>query len=330
MAIPFELGFTDNFLEALKRDSYLQSVQGQFTDQDLLDVVREQVVSQIVSLMIEVKRDHMLEQHDITLEAEQARYDLPRYAMYDMLNRARLVRADGTLRPQLLRASRDDVDALEGLTPSTPQRVRIEGVEIVLYPAPSTSSLVECPTLRTWIYRRPGRYVRAVTSGDELGRAVQVQSIDTGSGQVTYTGAPPSGFSDASVHDFFRGEYPFRRYVTAATALDFSDPTQRFSDEVVSQVRPGDWVCFTNETCFLQVPDEIVPAAKEMSIVALSKSKGDRATVAAALQSMAASAVKALNIIGDRFDNQPALISLRGSPFVNGIGRKTNMAGDDW
>lgn len=328
MATPFELCWTDNFLEALTRDSFLPAVQSQFSHQQLLNVAREEVVSRIASALINAKDDFLVERKDITLVADDGRYDLPEYAMFDKIRRARCVGTGGRYK-KLLRASGIDLDDVETTTSGTPAWVLFEGNELVLMPPPSSSFISSYPTLRVWLYRRPGKFVRAVTSGDNAGRCAQISTV-VGT-TVTYTGNTPSDFTASSVHDVYRGTYPFRRVATAITAASEPGPTsQTFSSSDAALLQAGDWVCMKNETCFLPIPDEIVPHAKSMTIRALSGTQGDYGKYDREMQDAARAAVQEFQTVGNRMDGQARLLSLKHSPFVGGKSRRSSFTGEDW
>lgn len=318
MALLTDKMITDEFIADIRRDSLLPAVQSQWTHQRILDVAYDEILSSVAIPLTEIDHSFYRESVDTTLVASQAEYDLPRYAMLGKIHKALLVDTN------------ENTDDLVGLNPAElvhfndttaghPRRIRIDGLQMVLNPAPSAGDIVTWDTLRTWIYRSPSRLVRLSTDGSNTGRAATVSSV-VGT-TVTYTGSTPTDFTSSSVHDFYRGTYPFRRIGTAVTATAKAlTTTQGFSSANAALLQAGDFVCMRDETCVVPVPSrELLKPLRQLVIASIHATQGDAKGYQAALESFSAKVAQLYPAAANRLQNNLVAMTLLQSPFVRGI-----------
>ncbi len=319
MALLVDKMVTDEFIADLRRDSFMPAVQSQWTDQRLLDVAYDQVLTGIAVPLTEIDHSFYREAYDITLVASQASYDIPRYAMLAKIHLAELVDTSGNI-GELNRIDPTDEKWFRSTTTSGhPTRVRVDGMQIVLDPAPSAADIVTWPTLRTYIYRRPNRPVRLTTSGTNTGRAAIVSSAVATT--VTYTAATPTDFTSSSVHDFFQGNAPFRRTASAVTATAKAlTTTQGFASATVSLLSAGDYVCMRDETCVMPVPSaELLEPLRRLVIASISATQGDRAAYQTAIEQFSQRVATLFPASANRLQNNLNALSLYNSPFLRGL-----------
>ena len=176
MALLTDKMITDEFIADLRRDSLLPAVQSQWTHQRMLDVAYDEVLSSVAVPLCEIDHSYYRESSDTTLVASQSTYDIPRYAMLGKIHKAILVDTSGNV-DDLIGLNPAELVHFNDTTAGHPRRMRIDGHQIVLNPAPSTADIVTWPTLRTWIYRTPSRLVRLTTDGSNTGRAATVSGV---------------------------------------------------------------------------------------------------------------------------------------------------------
>jgi len=321
MALLVDKMVTDEFLADLRRDSFMPAVQSQWTDQRLLDVAYDQILTGIAVPLTEIDHSFYREVNDITLVAGQSSYDIPRYAMLGKVHLAELVDTSGNI-SELNRIDPADEKWFKSITtPNHPTRMCINGMQIVLDPAPSTADIVLWPTLRTYIYRRPNRPVRLTTSGTNAGRAFVV-STAAGS-LVTYTAdtSAMTDFTSSSVHDFFQGNSPFRRTASAKTATaKAAGTTQGFASATVALLSAGDYVCLRDETCVMPVPSaELLEPLRRLVIASISATQGDQGAYQAAIQQFSQRVATLFPAAANRLQNNLNVLSLYNSPFVRGL-----------
>lgn len=256
---------SDDLITDIDRDSFQPGAQDHFTTAQKLRIADQAIHKTLAPLLVSLDAGYFLEPADQAFVADQAGYDLDRYAMWNKVRRVEVLNEDDVPRELDLiddpaqRANYDTVNS------GTPRAFEMRHTQIVVTPPPEDAT----ETLRQWIYRRPGRLVATT--------AAAVVASQNGSGVITYTADKPSTFTSSSVHDFYRGTSPFRRIATAATAsASGSTTTHTFATATAALVQAGDYVCVRDETVFPAVPIELMPFLVELVILSLSKTSLDQ------------------------------------------------------
>lgn len=305
---------TDDLVTSVQRDSFLPVAQGQWTTAKILALGDKMIHRRIVPAMLEVKDGYYRETSDITLVSGTASYDLPRYAMFNKIHQAMLVASDGLTLGSLLRKDPPDLKYWNSTTSGVPSMMRFDADQLTLNPTPNAAGIIQWPTLRVWLYRRPGRMV-------STGAAAIVSSIG-GSGVVTYTAAPPSTHTASSVHDFYSNVSPFRRVGSAVTATAQSGSTQTFSVANAALLSAGFYVCLRDETVYPPCSIEVQPFLEELIIQSMSNTQGDKAASDASMKSIVDDMMMLIGASSNRADAMPQVASLVHSPFVRGLSRR--------
>lgn len=329
MALLVDKMVTDEFVADIKRDSFMPAVQSQWTDQRILDVAWQHVLSVVAVPLAEAEHSFYREADDTTLVAGQSAYDVPRYAMMSKIHVMQLLDTNGQVQ-RLERIDPQDEWIWKSSAGGHPRRIRIDNLQIVIDPAPTAADILIWPTLRSYIYRRPGRMVRLTTSGSNTARAAQVS---TAAGTlVTYTGNKPSDYSSSSVHDFYDGTSPFRRIGTAVTATaSAASNTQGFAAGSVSLLTAGDFVCLRDETCVVPVPShELLLPLQKVVIAAISATQGAKAAYETAIAQFTGLMQSLYPAAANRLQGNLAAMSLHKNPFLNAVrtGGRRMVSGD--
>jgi hypothetical protein len=306
---------TDEFIADVKRDALIPAVQSQWTHQRILDVAYDEILSNVAVVLAEIDHSFYRESVDTTLVASQAEYDVPRYAMLGKVYKAVLVDTSDNVQ-DLVGTNPGEVVHFNDTTAGHPRRIRIDGHQIVLNPAPSSTDITTWDTLRTWIYREPSRPVRLSTDGSNTGRCATVSSV--AGTTVTYTGSTPSDFTSSSVHDFYSGTYPFRRIGSAITATaKGAATTQGFSSANAALLEAGDFVCLRDETCVMPVPSRsLLSPLRDLVRARIHSTQGDRKGYEAALASFQGKVTQLYPAAANRLQGNPSIASLLHSPFL--------------
>jgi hypothetical protein len=315
---------TDELIADVKAFSFLPAVQSQWTHQRILDVAYHEILGRLVGPLTSIDHSFYRESSDITLVADQAAYDIPQYAMLGKIHTAYLVDADGNF------------GALQGVNPPEnvhfnrptsghPWSIRIDNNQIVLNPAPSSADVAVWTTLRTFIYRRPGRLVRLTTDGSNTGRAAVVSSV--AGGVVTYTDSTPVDFTSSSVHTAFQGTYPFRRVLTAVTAIAKpAATTQTFGAPTAALLSAGYYVCMRGETCVVPVPShELLLPLQQLMIASMAATQGDKTAYEIAGKRFNEAVSELYPAAANRLTNNMPAMTLYASPFLRSMGRGARM-----
>lgn len=307
----------DDLLIAIKRDSFLPTVQGNWTDPQMLAVGDEQLLDTMVPMLLGLDAGWFREYADTTLVTDQAEYTFPQYAMFGKFFRIALVDSVGNYF-DLQRTDPSMLQTLQLSSSTTPRLVYLNGDQIVLSPAPDSTSASNY-VLRSWIYRRPGRMVAASA-------AAIVSSVNTGTGVVTYTASKPGTFTSSSTHDFYSGTSPFhRRYARIVATASGSATTHTFP--VATLPVAGDYVCVVDETVYPALPIELHSHLKDLIIASMARTQMDREqyeTVKGKILERARTAVTSAP--AEQIVSQPRKLSLWGHGLLsmgNSAGRRT-------
>jgi hypothetical protein len=304
--------YADDLLTALARNSFLPTAQGNFSPTQLLAIADEHIQMAFVPLLMSVREGYFREYLDQLYVDNQSDYTIPTYAMYGRLESVQYVSLAGTssaavLPLQLVRIEIETLgDVLPSLTTGRPRFFTLNSHAVTLYPTPVGVSL---DAIRMYFDRRPGKLIVKAS-------AAQVLSVNTGTGVVTYTGAPPSGFTSSSKQDFYRGQSPYQ-LLTQSTATAQTGSTQTFPVAAAKLLSAGDWVCPLDQTVFLPYPEEMLPFHVDMCIRSLARTQQDSALYQAQVAEIKARAMEALTMSGNRMPGNPKRIRLT-NPLVYG------------
>ncbi len=298
---------SDDFVTEVKRDFHLPASQPQWTPANILAVADKMLLRRVIPALIGVGDGYYRETVDVTLVAGQASYDLPRYAMYNNIHQALLTNAAGDI-AEIEVIGPSDLRHRNSVGTGNPRTLHFEANQVTLNPAPSAGSLSSWPTLRLWIYRRPGRLV-PVSSAAKVLTVVGTT--------VTYTSTKPTTFSATSVHDFYNGESPFRRVGSAITATGSPGGTQQtFASANAALLSVDDYVCVRDETVFPDCAIEVVPFLQELTGASISKSQGDSQALETSIREIVQDMMQAIGVSANRAEAQARTLSLLHSPFV--------------
>lgn len=306
---------SDDLVLAVKRDSFLPAAQTQWTPSRILEVGDKCILRRVVPALLAIGDGFYRETVDIPLVLNQAAYDLPRYAMLNKVHQVMLLGTDGETLGRISRRDPPDLKWWNTIGTGTPSQVRLEGDQLVVGAKPNQGALNTWPSLRVWIYRRPGRMVPFTS-------ARTVLSVNTGTGLVTYTATVPSTFTASSTHDVYRPSSPFRRAVSSAVASAAGASTQTFSLANAALIQAGDTVNVVDETCYPPCSIELQPFLEELVIASMSATQGDRAALEVSMKAIVDDMVTLVTASANRADAMPQIASLLNSPFVRNTRRR--------
>lgn len=276
----YQLKTADDLLTDFKRDSYIPASQGNYDDPQLLAVADKVILKTVVPLLKSLDSGWYNGFTDIALSTTTDSYALPRYAMFGALRRVALVKAStGEEVAELGLFSTGDQQLYRSASSGTPDCFELNHNLMRLNRTPAASD-VSNYLMRVWYWRRPGRLVKVANAA-----VVLSFNAGAGAGTVTYTGAPPTGFTTTSLHDFYSATYPFRREGQNLAATNLAGAVQTFSPTivaglVVNGLVAADYACLEDETVFPDVPIELFPFLSDLMELQLSRAKKDAAAIA--------------------------------------------------
>jgi len=306
---------TADLINNVKRRSFLPVAQTQFTDQQILNIGDDVVLSQIAPMLRRMDQGYWLESYDQTLTSGTSAYAFPAHAMWNKVNVVQLVTTAGVVVSELTRIQPQTLSLAADTTTGQPSYFYFTHDKIVLHPAPS-ASVASTMYLREWIYRRPNRMVVTTDAG-------QISSKPS-STQIQFLDAPSTRFQDNDGLNFdaFSSNSPFVRVVTASTGSVTAPKDMTFSSADVALMSVGDFVCIEDETVFPPVPIEIVPHLESLIVLELQATQMDREAMAETKEAIMQEIESVMRGAGNRADEQAKKVSLFNSPLASMLGRR--------
>lgn len=231
--------------------------QGRFTDQEILDVAYDVLISSIAPFVISNREDYYVMSTTSAITASQSSYPLPSRALGQSLREVKVVRGN-----QIIDIERIDLEEVTSSLEGQPNQFYIENNELILYPTPS----VTADTLKVYYFIRPSKLVPTTESAI-------ITAIDTGTNTITVTDAP-SSWTTASTFDLIQGRSGFKTISQDLTASAVSTSSITLSS-LPSTLAVGDYINLAEETCFPFIPTEAHSLLVHATIAELLESMGD-------------------------------------------------------
>jgi hypothetical protein len=231
---------------------------GRFSDQDILDLSYDCLLSEIVPLIIDVRQDFLVSYIDIPVIAGQVSYPIPARAVNGVVREIKLLY--GTQIINLKRAILEDIEDTNSA--DIPDTFYLVGNDINLYPAPSLSGSV---TLRVYYFIRPSRLVPVIETARITAITGSVLSI-----------TKPTGWTVSNTFDLVRGRAHYDLLSIDLTALSVTDSSIEFT-ALPSGLAVGDYITLAEETCFPFLPPEGHVTLMQSAATSCLESMGDPA-----------------------------------------------------
>lgn len=220
---------------------------GRFTDQELLDLAYDELVSGLVPMIKALKEEYFVRSLERAITASQQKYDLPERALGEVLREIKIVQGGQLL--DLPRISAEDVESEEV---GTPESFFLEQNRVCLYPIPASTQ----NQLRMYYFMRPGRLV--LTSDCAI-----ITAIDGGTNSLTCT--PPASWSISNSFDLVKGKAGFDTLSLDLSASSVTSTTVTLSS-LPSGLAVGDYLTLSGESPIPQIPQECHQLLIQMTV----------------------------------------------------------------
>lgn len=263
--------------------------EGRFTDQELLDLAYDCLLSEIVPAVLLTREDFWVTYKDYTITASQSAYAIPTRALNGVVREVKLI--DGSSVEDI---DRIDLEEVTTTQEGSPCAFYVRGNYLTLYPTPSTTT----GTLRVHYFTRPSKLV-------PVSECACITAINGSMVTVSI----PSGWTTADTFDLVRGRAHFDALDIDLTASSVANGQITFSS-VPTELQVGDYVTLAEETCFPSLPPEGHVVLIQSAVTAALESLGDPAAATSAAKTAALSAsFKA--ILSTRIQGEPKALGKR-------------------
>lgn len=238
---------------------------GRFTDQELLDLAYDSLLSEIVPMILEAREDYFVTYLDLPITANKSAYPVPTRALNGILREVKLIRGSS-----IINLERKDLEEITSSTTGTPSSFYVMGNDVVLHPTPDTT----VDTLRLYYFIRPSQLVPVSSCGRITAIVGSTVSISI-----------PTGWTTANTFDLVRGSAHFDVLAIDLAASSVASGSVVFTRTVPSTLAVGDYVTLANETCFPFLPPEGHVALVQSAVTSALESIGDPAASVSAQKS---------------------------------------------
>jgi len=263
----------DNLVNSLKLRGLPPSSQQTFTTDGFIQVLSEEMMTNIVPLMDSVSEEYFVTNYDLTFDPNVSVYAIPPRAVGGKLrdvvfvdttnneiNLPRLRPEDIKTRSQFIRYQ------------PAPWGFYVKDNSVVLFLGQTPNTQAGFPTLRLKFFRRP----------NILTASANAAQITTIVGNVVTVTAVPSTWNPTMTFDIIKGDPGFQSKGDDQTITLISGSTITFTS-LPSGVAVGDWVAIANYSPIPQIPPEAHLLLAQYGAAKVLEAMGDIAGMSAAL-----------------------------------------------
>lgn len=297
----------DDLIARVKMYDFSSGAQIQYEDPDILRFADDVIKSDIAPFLMEQNENFYLVNEDINYVAAQEAYDLPEFAMYNMIHSCKHLTTDGTefnLEP--VPVNRTYVRNY--LSPGQPSNYYIEDNKIHFFPAPASA----LDKYRIFYYKRPSFLTKTAN-------VAIITNVNKITGVLTYAAVPATGFTASSFHDFYSSRSPFNYLGQNIQASALAGLTQTFPIPSVQNLSVGDAVAVTTYTHVPDIPMEMFLLLVNIVIMRIAKAQGDKSKYQMSTSEIQQKMADSLVIPGRRITNQAISLNVLNSPLLKGI-----------
>ncbi len=249
---------TTTLIDRIKRNAAIPEGQPGFTDQRLIDMLDDEMVSIIVPLLLTYQEEYYVTSKDFTIDGVKSEFIIPRRAVGSKLREVKLV--DKT---------KPDVDQI-----NLP-RISLSDIErhnfgfyirrnFLVLLQPEVHKSVD---LRLYFFNRPGKLVKENLTA-------KITNIDTGTKIITMA-AVPSTWTTSTLLDMGQGSSPFSGLAIDITITAITSTTVTVSS-IPTDLAAGDYLSEAEESSIPNTPQEMHLLLCQGVIVKVLEALGDQ------------------------------------------------------
>jgi len=293
---------TTYLLDAVKRGVTVPSNQVRFTDADILRFGDEETEAVIVPAMTSARLEFFVKYKDMPLVANQAAYKIHYRSIGRTLRFVELRTSTGDLIKDLSYVMPEDVGRITSQAGGDPWAFTVRGDDLILLPTPTTANYV----LRQYYELAPAKLIPTSDAG-------VVQSFSTMTGIVTMSASVTSFATGQSMDliDYKSGNSNKAEDIISTNVA--SNLVTFATTDIPSTLTAGDYVCLSNQSPVLQLPNEMHQTLVQSIICRILEALSDFEGLQAAVARRDRILAGALETINPRLASQiPVVINTRG------------------
>lgn len=263
----------DNLVQSLKLRGLPPASQQTFSTDGFIQVLSEEMMTNIVPLIDSVSEEYFVTNYDITFDPNISVYAIPPRAVGGKLRDVVFVDTTNNeinlprLRPEDIK-SRSQFIRYQ----PAPWGFYLKDNSVILFLGQTPNTQAGFPILRLKFFRRPNILTAST-------KAAQILAV---SGNIVTVNAVPSIWSNLDTFDIIKGDQAFTTRGDDLTITGITGNNITFS-ALPSSVIAGDWVALANYSPIPQIPVEAHLLLAQYATAKILEAMGDASGMSAAL-----------------------------------------------
>lgn len=292
-------------IKSVRQRAMIPTDTSVYKDEDILDILNEELDAGLMSTLLVLHEEYLVNYVDIDFDADVDRYVIPYRASGNKLREVSLVSSSG-FHYELSRIGLDQLSDYKNGTYTTNNNVFYVENNYVVLASPHLSG----EKVRMYYYLRPNSLVLEKHVGN-------VVDINRTTGVITLSNFP-TDFATLSEMDFVAKRSPNKIYCydKTPTAVNSTLKTITFNlADIPSELMVGDYLCMKEQTPVPNIPTEMHPLLAQRAAVFILEALGDTEGLTNAKAKLKQMEDSINNLIDDRVEGAPQKITPRHTPL---------------
>lgn len=303
---------TDSIVKSIFRRGMIPANQSTFTNADIIEIMNEELQIQLLPVVMKVHQEYYTITEDISVVADQSRYEIPYRAIGNKLRDIHYKDSTGNL-SEMTRLAPELRSETNYNSYNSFNQFYLENNEFVLLGDISDTS----GSFAASYWLRPNDLVTDSRGG-------VITAIDTTTGVITMSNYP-SHFSDLTTMDFVAHKSPniILDFDLQPTATDLTLKTITFDpDDLPSKLQVGDYLMKAEESIVPQMPSEMIVLLMQRVAIKCLEALGDTEAMNSAKSDLQQMEYNVNSLIDNRVEGAPIKVNNRNSLLYNSSGRR--------
>lgn len=302
---------TTKLVDSVRKRAMIPDDTSVFEDQDIVDILNEEIDVGLLSTLMSLNEEHLVEYEDQALANTVNGYKIPYRAVGNKLRDVAIVSPNTSssglvdAHYELSRVSLEELsDYRNDYISIDEDTFYIQGDQVFLV----QSDIRSGSHIRMYFYLRPN----AIVLED---RTAKIIAIDRNTGVISLNRFPDD-FSGLPEFDFvsYRSPNKIISYDITSSSVDSNTRTVTFNtSDIPDDLKVGDYLCIAEETPVPNLPTEYHPLLAQRAAVHILESLGDTEGLSNALRKLDQMEKSVMQITDTRVEGAPEKINPRHS-----------------
>lgn len=283
-----------------------------FQDEDILDILNEEVTQGLLSTIMVLNEEHMVDHIDIPIDSSEdlsGGIEIPERAVGNKLREVSYIRSGNVY--ELSRISLEEISDFRNDYDRYNYNLDlfyVEGNKVKFI-----SNKVNADFIRMYFYMMPNDIVKE----DECSEVFSIDNNEDGTTTLNMTSVPDS-FSNLPIMDIVGGKVPnkIKKFDINPISVNRTQKTITFNtSDIDGVIEKGDFVCQQFTSPYLNMPTEMHSLLAQRAAIYILEALGDTEGLRNAMMRLQQMETSIQTILEDRVEGAPQKINPRHSPL---------------